>query len=401
MIEHTLTLLPVASSVLRAFRRGVPLVAHQGGRWSGKTFNIMMGLVVLASATPNLRIRVTSSAMPQLRQGAMSDFATCLELAKVAALVKTQATANTYVFPNGSRIHFFSADTREKAKASGKWDVTFINEANSVQWEIAQELIIGTSKTTIIDFNPNEAFWYHDRYHDQRLQPNAPVLFYRTTYLDNPYCPEKVIREIESYRETNPNLWRVYGEGRIGTAEGLVFPRMEIIPAWPDDVKKECVGIDYGFTNDYTAAYRIGLHGGKLVMDQIMYERGATAARIIEALQPYKHLPVAAESADPRMNNDIRLAGFRIQPVVKRGGEKGANFIQWSVEAMQRYPLCATAGSIGIRDEQRKYSYVVRDGRPTNDISDRDNHAWDAVRYAFVTFIHSAPTFGATAATYL
>ncbi len=51
------------------------------------------------------------------------------------------ASTLTYTFANKSRIQFKSFDSEGKAKASGKRDILFLNEANHISFPVADALM--------------------------------------------------------------------------------------------------------------------------------------------------------------------------------------------------------------------------------------------------------------------
>ena len=102
------------------------------------------------------------------------------------------ASTLTYTFGNKTRIQFKSFDTVGKAKAAGKRDILFLNEANHIAFDIADTLMI-RSKEVWIDFNPDEPFWAHT---EVLTEPNSEFLL--LTYLDNEACPVETIEDLET-----------------------------------------------------------------------------------------------------------------------------------------------------------------------------------------------------------
>ena len=69
----------------------------------------------------------------------------------------------------------------------------FINEANELTFEDWQQLIFRTTERIIIDFNPSDEFhWIYDN-----VLTRDDVDFYQTTYKDNPFLNDVVVKEIE------------------------------------------------------------------------------------------------------------------------------------------------------------------------------------------------------------
>ena len=52
---------------------------------------------------------------------------------------------------------------------------------------------------------------------------------YITTYKDNPFLDDTLVREIERLQTTSPTYWKVYGLGLEGVVEGLIFDNVEVV----------------------------------------------------------------------------------------------------------------------------------------------------------------------------
>ena len=74
---------------------------------------------------------------------------------------KTEFTDGTlYRFSNGSFIKFIGLDKADIGKGL-RSDIVYINECNKVNFETYRELT-SRAKRIIVDFNPNNKFWFHD-----------------------------------------------------------------------------------------------------------------------------------------------------------------------------------------------------------------------------------------------
>ena len=154
----------------------------QGSTSAGKTYGIIPVLIQRATKTERLKITVVAETLPAVKEGAVDIFKTVMQETFRWHESRWNATSLTYTFANGSRMQFKSFDTVGKAKAAGKRDILFINEANHIAFTIADALMI-RSKEIWIDFNPDEPFWAHT---ETLKEPNSEFLL--LTYLDNEAC---------------------------------------------------------------------------------------------------------------------------------------------------------------------------------------------------------------------
>lgn len=117
--------------------------------------------------------------------------------------------------------------------------------------------------------------------------------------------------------------------------------------------------------------------GVDLYLDEQFYERGMLISDLIRELKKDNTF-VYADSADPRLIEEIALGG-----VIIYGVQKGAGSIVAGIEKMKDYRhLYVTKRSINLQEELRNYVWEKdRNGNLTNQPIDAYNHAVDAARY--------------------
>lgn len=354
---------------LHDYQDGARLIAHRGGTRSGKTFNIVLFLTYLA-LSGHKHIDVVSESYPHLRRGAMKDFSEVVERLGVTCV--ENKTTSRFCFEGGGEVRFVSADDWGKVKGSRR-EVLFINEANRLPWETYRQLAVRTTGTIIIDFNPDEVFWY-----DEHLAAREGTREHTTTYLDNPFLTPEQVAEIES-NKNDERWWRVYGEGKTGSAEDLVLTRWRQVSEVPVSARLLGYGLDFGFVADPTACVSLWQADGEVFVKEEIYERGLLNAQIAERLKALPRAMVVADSAELKSIAEIRAAGVRdIIPC-----RKGAGSVAAGLDLLRARELCVTADSVNLIKELRTYRYR-RDPLTdtiTNMPIDRDNHAIDALRY--------------------
>lgn len=352
---------------------GKPLIVQQGGTSSGKTYSIILALVMHMQRKPGLRCSVVSCTLPHLKRGAIRDFFSITSM--IGGLEKWNQTDCVGAI-KGGLIEFFSADNDGKLRG-GKRDILFVNEANLISYEKYWQLSIRTGKTVIIDFNPVANFWFHT----EVLPDASDILFKITTYRDNPRVPEKIVREIEALKNKDSNFYRVYGLGKTGNITGLVFPEFTLVDDFPAEAKKKAIGLDFGFTNDPTAAVQIGFLHGDLYLHELIYETGLTNLDISERLKQAcitKRDEIYADSAEPKSIEELRRMGWNIRGASKRD-------INFGIDLLRRYSLKVTKDSLNLAKELRNYSWKTdATGKRLNVPIDAFNHAIDSARYACI-----------------
>ena len=358
------------------------IVSSRGGTRSGKTYAALRLLynLALADEIPTIT-SVVSETFPHLKRGAIRDFRDVL--GDEFDETRWSRSDSTYTCPSGSIIEFFSADAPGKVHGPAR-DRLFLNEVQSISYETARQLFVRTRGLILMDYNPVASFWANELV---ETRPNCVTI--HSTYKDNPFLTQEQVDEIEA-NKGDTNWWKVYGEGEIGTLEGLIYS-FELIDEMPDPQGLvEVQGMDFGFTNDPTARVRILADTGRkwAYVDQRCYRKRMLNRDIIDDLRadgvsPY--VEIVADCAEPKSIAEIADAGFRIVPCDKDApvrSEKRVFQIQW----VQGWRLLVTKDSVDLIRELRSYTWAKdRDGKDLNVPIDGWDHALDALRYALYT----------------
>ena len=359
------------------------IVVNQGGTSSGKTYSILQMLLIKASEKPNQIVTVVGQDIPNLKVGAIRDFDTILSSSEFFnSLIKQRNISDrTYTLTNGSKIEFKSYENEQDAK-SGKRDYLFMNEANGIGYSIYDQLQIRTSKQTFIDYNPTAPFWVHDK-----LIGKENVQLFISNYKHNPFLKDSIKRKIEALQDIDKNKWRVYGLGLTGELQGVIFDNVEWIQELPtDNIKRSCIGVDFGYSNDPTTIVKIVLSQGSLYGKLLHYETGLTnpdIGNVFKELGFKKGLQqgdvIMADSAEPKSIKELRNLGWRV-----KGVKKGADSVRFGINQIKSYGKLFLVNNELWKQEQRNYVWKTdkSDGKTINKPIDKDNHIWDAFRYA-------------------
>ena len=121
-----------------------------------------------------------------------------------------------------------------------------------------------------------------------------------------------------------------------------------------------------------------GVKDDALYLDELCYRTNMLSRDIIAVLKKYPDMRVIADSADPRLIQEIANAGIRIYPV-----EKGAGSIIAGIEKTKEFNMYVTERSYNIMKELRNYVWDKdKDGHYINAPADgQADHACDAFRY--------------------
>ena len=367
----------VSNVFRRNYEAKTKIVVNQGSSRSGKTYSILQLLILVkAFEEKDAVFTIVRKTMPSLKASAMRDFFEILKNEDLYDERNHNKTENTYHL-NGNLFEFVSLDQPQK-KRGAKRSYLFINEANELSLEDWIQLSIRTEKQIFIDYNPSmDEHWIYDL-----VIPRADCTFIQSTYLDNKeFLPEEVVKEIEQLKFVDENYWRVYGLGLPGQIKGLIFTNWEQCEAFPPeaDCKWVVYGMDFGFSNDPTALIKVGLCGGDLYLEELIYNRGLTNQDIARWMGELGLRWVDEVIADnqPKCIYEIKKEGFNVQATFK-----GKDSILAGLDIMKRYKVYITKGSVNLIREFKNYKWKEdQAGKATNEPIDKFNHGIDAVRY--------------------
>lgn len=347
----------------------------QGGTSAGKTFGILPVLIDKCAKESALEVSVVAESIPHLRRGALKDFIKIMRWTGRYIDDRFNKSLLRYEFANGSSIEFFSADDASKLRGARR-DILYINECNNVTFESYNELAIRTKREVFLDFNPANEFWVHK---ELKNEPDSDFII--LTYKDNEALDESIVKQIEKNRDKATtssywaNWWKVYGLGEVGSLEGVVFNNWKEIDTIPEDAKLIGIGLDFGYTNDPTAAIEVYNWNGKRIVNEIVYRTGMLNSDIAKVLPSY--VTIYADSSEPKSIDEIRRYGKTI-----KGVTKGKDSINYGIDVMQRQEYLVTKQSTNLIKELRSYCWDEdKHGTRINKPIDNFNHAIDALRY--------------------
>lgn len=352
------------------------IVVNQGGTSSGKTWNILDVLFILAMQKPNIVITIVGQDIPNLKKGAYRDAKCIWQESEIYSRCFGKPNESERVFTciNNSIIEFNSYSDEQDAR-SGKRDYLFVNEANGISYDIYWQLAIRTKYKIFIDYNPTARFWVHEK-----LLGRDDVQLLISDHRHNEFLTEEQHAAIEGIEDKE--LWNVYARGKTGKLTGLIITNWELCENLPpvEERRWTTLGMDFGFTNDPTAIEAVCLAHGDLWVDEICYETGLTNPAIVSKLRD-AHITrndvIIADSAEPKSIAEIRAGGFNVQPCAK-----GADSVLNGIDLLRRYKIHITRRSVGLRGEVLQYKWQVdRDGKTLNKPVGLFDHAIDAIRY--------------------
>ena len=361
------------------------IVVEQGGTRSGKTYNIILWIIFeYCTNNRNKVITVCRKSFPSLRATVLRDFMSILESHNLYS-EKFHNKSNSEYYLFGNLVEFISLDQPQKIRGR-KRDLLFINEGNELFWEDWQQLVFRTQDRIVIDFNPSDEYhWIYDK-----VLPRDDCDFFKTTYLDNPFVEESIRKEIELLKDTDEQYWQIYGLGERAASRSTVFRYAEVSHI-PEDAELVAYGMDFGFSNDPSTLVSVYTKDINLYVKEHLYRTAMTTTDIHKFLlsEKLENKPIYADSAEPRLIEELRRMGHNIFPSLK-----GKDSVNAGIDLLKRYKINILSTSSNAISEFRNYKWREdKTGALLNTPVDDHNHIIDPCRYATYSIL-SKPRFG-------
>jgi phage terminase large subunit len=338
-----------------------------------------MSLILLREK--NVTITVARKTMPSLKSTAMKETINALKQINAYRVEWHNKSDHIYKYPpTKSEIDFLSVDDPMRIR-SRRRNYLWLNEGNEFTKEDYMQLSMRTDKMIFTDYNPSHQ--YHWIYDDIQTREDCVVI--PSTYKDNPFLQEEIIKEIENWKGKDENYWRVYGLGMKGVIENIIYPNWKLCDTIPEG--EIIYGLDFGFNNP-TALVKITIHDDDIYIQEMIYKSGMTNEDLIRELKRLNIEGIIyADSSEPQRIEEISRAGFYINPSDKD--------VKKGIDTLKSKNKYITKQSVNTIEEIKKYCYKAdKDGKLMEEPVKINDHAMDATRYAVHTHLNlPAPGF--------
>jgi phage terminase large subunit len=357
-----------------------PIKVVQGGQGASKTFSIVTLLINHASSKPNKEIIILSAELTKMRLTVIKDFVNIMR--SFGIYEDSRFIAGTlYRFRNGSFIKFIGLDKSDVGKGL-RSDIAYFNEVNKIDVETYRQVASRADKV-YADFNPDAEFFIHTD-----VIPRDDCDFLKLTFEDNEALRQRERDEILLYKKLGyneqgeiinkywANKWRVYGLGEIGSIDGVVFERWDVIEQLPPNARLIYYGVDFGFTTSKFACVAVYKLDGVFIFDEVVYKNNLTNVEAVPFIKNYgyKGELLYCDYAEPKSIQELNNNGLN---AVKC--ESKNDIHKFAIQKLNEQPFLVTKRSENLINELRYYVYDEKTGKPKK--SDKD-HLMDALTYA-------------------
>ena len=303
--------------------------------------------------------------------------------------------------PNGSVIAFGGLDDVEKWKSAENVSDYWVEEASEITELDFDTLDAGMSTpcspppSITCSFNPipileHSQHWLQRRFLNvehsiDEIAVNGDSAVLRTWYKSNSQCPEATVRLIESYRESNESLWRMWGLGEFVALEGAILDpdRWDVVKEVPIGASFESFGLDFGYSADPSACVAVWRSHDELWVKEILVAHGLTISELCYALEESgvrKGVDsIIADSAEPRSIETIRREGF----VITGADKRGKSYKREAAQFLRGMRIHVVEPSPTLQTELASWSWKMdKSGAALPIVADGNDHLVDATIYA-------------------
>jgi len=366
--------------------------AAKGGRGSGKSHFFAEAAVEAMILNPNLSVVCIREIQKSLKFSAKRLIESKIELYGLSDYFEvTQAEIRR---KNGRGVMIFQGmqdHTAESIKSLEGFSIAWVEEAQSLSarsLKLLRPTIRAQDSEIWFSWNPNQITDPVDDFFCGKQGPPDNAIVVHVNSEDNPFLPEtlRIEREADRLRMSPEDYAHIWEGAHNERSEAVIFKDKYIVDYFePEENWPPLIGLDWGFSNDPTAAVEAFVDGQTLYIrreaGRIGLELDDTPPFLIQRIPNIKNYTTRADSARPESISYVNRHGLpKVTAVKKWSGsvEDGIEFIK-SFSEIVIHPDCKET-----LKEFRLYKYKTdkRTGDVLPQVEDANNHYIDALRYA-------------------
>lgn len=357
---------PVLKKMIESRSR---FILSVGSSRSSKTFSVYQWVLLYCAQHQGEGkwISMIRKSFPSLKRSLLREF---IELLNELGLYseKGHNKSSQVIELYGNYVEFFSLDNYEKVKGA-KRHIAYLNEITEIDYEAANQVFLRTSEKIIMDMNPSDIHhWVW------KMKDLPEVTYIHSTYLDNPFLPQEVVNQIESYREVDENYWRVYGLGLPGIAQATIYTHWQQFTDLPDEVGTTCWGLDIGYNHATALVRMVDLPSGLYFYEEI-YSSGLTTGDLISLIEAKGIRDIVyCDSARPDIIEDLRR-----RKIMAKGADKA---VKEGILYIKSKKVHIHSGAENLQREMGLYRWKSLGDVILDEPVKINDDAVDALRYA-------------------
>jgi|WetSurMetagenome_2_1015567.scaffolds.fasta_scaffold96902_1 phage terminase large subunit len=378
-MNYTNSKYPVTAVFDKNYNSKTTIVLNEGGARSSKSHSLCQLFIYKMMNEQNKNILITRKTLPALRITAYKMFIDILSDYNLYDVKNHNRTLRTYKH-NANTILFTSFDEPTKIQST-EFNYIWMEEAEEFSFEdfiVLKTRLSGKKNENEINqifltYNPKN----ENSYINKKIHSFKDVTLIKSTYKDNLMLNNDYIDIIESLKEQDEKMYRVYALGEYAQIEGQIYNNIQYTASFPDSFNEIFYGLDFGF-NSPTCVLKIGLKENKFYIKEKIYKSYLLNTELIKLLKFFNLKSkdiIYADSSESDKISEIYSAGFNIKPADKNVND-GIDFIK-SCE------IYTKDSNINFNKELKEYVWQKdKNGNYLDSPVKFNDHAMDAMRYA-------------------
>jgi len=371
---------------LKAGDRYYRYIINEGSSRSSKTWSIFQNMLAIKLRDTNKRVTVWRKQQKNCRETVYQDYLSMLrEYPEVYAKLKHNKAEAKISYPStGSVMEFNGTDDDLKVHGLTQ-DYAWFNEINELpKKDVFDQIAQRTAEAIIIDWNPSMNHWVDE------VKKHPRAILIHSTFLDNPFCPKEVVKQIKGYEPTPENIkngtankykWQVYGLGIKSEKPNKIYHNWKTISPYEFDQLPytSYYGLDFGQSNP-TALVECKYNDGNFYFRELIYTPGVNINSLAQKIQLVGVTPkdtIVCDSANPDKIIDLNNNGlFAI------GANKQQGSVVHGIAFLQSNNVFIESNSNNLINEYENYEWELdRYSQPVDRPIKKNDHALDAARY--------------------
>ena len=226
-----------------------------------------------------------------------------------------------------------------------------------------------------VDYNPSDSTsWIYDL-------PEEDKIVIKSTYKDNPFLPESIIKQIEGLKRTDEALYQIYALGERAVSKQNIYSNWEFIKQKPRRFENYIYGLDFGY-NHPTALVRVYWHEQDIYIEPVIYQSYLTTTDLINKMRELNietTTEIMADYARPEIIKELQIEGWNVQNAVKE--------VKQGIDGVKTFKVFAEDDEY-LKREYDNYKWKKVKDMITDEPVKLHDDAMDAIRYA-VAYIRS------------
>ena len=365
---------------------------NSGGAGSGKSYALIFRTLRLLVEHPGIKILITDSNWPSLRDTTYADFQVVIPEILVK---KHNRVSHQFDFINGSTVIFRAFDNPNKLKryTFGAIAVEELTDIGEDFFKMARTRLRqpGFPGLFYAATNPSTFQNWVYRYFIETPIEGSAVIFSSTH--DNDFLDESYINDMDSIKDIDEKYYERMVKGKWGTLEGLIYNLPAQYRKLPDNAPipdLHMCAVDFGFEHE-TAICTIAVVGDDFYVTENVYEKYLTSDDIVGIVEDLNaktpFYGIFADSARPEIIKDLSDAGLPARPAQKGAGSVFAGIMKIK-SLIKQGRLYVSEDSENVLKEFDSYIWAKPTiSRKFEEPLKTSDHALDAIRYAIYTYL--------------